>query len=261
MAEKNKIQDQRIHLLSRINNFHNRAEGIFETVDQPDAIDVNPADLFKLALKEQKEDNTVGDEEQGDEAGKNDEADSEGSDIEDDAPEDRLVCAEDMALRLPSSTCRYVQRRSAGFERIMKMELRLREGQANDSLSKLRLALGEKSLLYVTKVRTAANYSNRSRAWKDVNNTSKTVSCHANTYRIARVTMKELGADNDSMTRYQALQRKDLRVSADVVQANRIGQRSETLPWIWRLNLMGEEAGANTNWMKECSSLLCLVEK
>lgn len=251
VAEKNKIQEQRFQLLGRINNFHTKAEAIYENVDQEDALDCNPIDLFKLVEDECKNDSTTGDSEDEEE----EETDMERSDIEDDAPEACVVRAEDMTLRLPSSVCRQVVSPSAAFTRILKMESQLREGQANDSLASLRLGLSEKSLLFVKKVRQARNYSNRTRAWKDINGANHTITRHANVYRIARLALRQLRAEEEVLARYKALKRQDLRVSADVTQPNRIGQRSETLPWIWRLIPENNGDVNGNDWMKECTSL------
>jgi hypothetical protein len=67
-------------------------------------------------------------------------------------------------------------------------------------------------------------------------------------YKRARHALERLNA---AKPEFKDITKKDLNMPGDIVEENRIGQRSETLAWFWRLDgkLEGEERG---NQMKEC---------
>jgi hypothetical protein len=44
------------------------------------------------------------------------------------------------------------------------------------------------------------------------------------------------------MKKFPVLKREDLKMSGDIVEENRVGQRSEHVSWIWRQD-HGEQAG------------------
>ncbi|KDQ60200.1 hypothetical protein JAAARDRAFT_126089, partial [Jaapia argillacea MUCL 33604] len=61
-------------------------------------------------------------------------------------------------------------------------------------------------------------------------------------YNRARDSLETLGASLGMMARFQKIHHADLKMSGDIVEENRLGQRSDTLPWFWRLdrNLEGQ---------------------
>lgn len=73
--------------------------------------------------------------------------------------------AEAMVLPLPSylglDRCWQL-----GLDDLANQELQLRQGQANDSLHEMRLALADKAVLYRMDVRHGRNYNMTMRAWK-----------------------------------------------------------------------------------------------
>jgi hypothetical protein len=104
-----------------------------------------------------------------------------------------------------------------GLKQMADQEIQLRIGQANDSLGKLRMALGQKTSLFVNVVRKAKHSQARaSEARKLVN---------------------------------QALTKEDLKVCTDVAEESRVGQRNDTVAWFWRLDGSGDPQG--DNWLKE----------
>jgi hypothetical protein len=129
-------------------------------------------------------------------------------------------------------------------------ELKLRKGQASDCLQGLRLALGHKAILYRTKVRHAHTNNRKTRAWGDIKAATKNVNKHVRAYSRARRALEHLGADDLTLAHFQKLQTKDLKVNSDVTEENRVGQRSDTLPWFWRLD--GQNADQHKTWMQEC---------
>ena len=90
----------------------------------------------------------------------------------------------------------------------------------------------------------------KTRAWDNIKVASLKVNKHARAYRRARRALEHLGADNATLAHFQELQIKHLKISADITEENRVDQRSDTLPWFWRLD--GQNADQHDSWMQEC---------
>jgi hypothetical protein len=131
-------------------------------------------------------------------------------------------------------------------------ELKLRQGQANDCLERLRLALGHKSLLFRTRVRNASSVKERTKAWDEVKTARRQVDKHVRGYHRARNAMVRLGADANLLEKYLVIGRKDLGLSGDITKENRLGQRNDSLAWFWSV---GRDPNANNAWMTECMHL------
>ena len=69
------------------------------------------------------------------------------------------------------------------------------------------------------------------------------------TYRRARQAIQELGGATD-LERYQEITKSDLKMSGDIVEENRVGQKSSILPWFWRLDR--EVKNHYGDYEKEC---------
>ena len=67
-------------------------------------------------------------------------------------------------------------------------------------------------------------------------------------YKRARSAVQRLGSLD---LKYQDITKDDLKMPGDVVEENRIGQRSEKLSWLWRLD-GGMKGGECSERMKEC---------
>jgi hypothetical protein len=52
------------------------------------------------------------------------------------------------------------------------------------------------------------------------------------------------------MERYWPIQSEDLKMSGDIVEENRMGQRNDALAWFWRLDGAGHHP--DDNWMNQC---------
>jgi hypothetical protein len=136
---------------------------------------------------------------------------------------------------------------------LASQELKLREGQANDCLEHLRLALGHKSLLFRTRVRNASSVKERTKAWDDVKTARRQVDKHVRGYNRARNAMVRLGAGAELLEKYLVIERKDLGLSGDIMDENRLGQRNDKLAWFWSV---GRDPNAQNVWMTECVYLL-----
>ena len=182
-----------------------------------------------------------------------DEGDDEGAwlaaDDEDEIIEEEPeTTPENIPLYLPS-TFTTSQRESSGWQEVGDMELQLREGQANDLLERLRECLAEKSLRFRTEVRPAKSQKKVTRAWGSVHKMDNQIKETVVMYRTARSAIGELGGAAD-LRRFQEIKRSDLKMSGDIVEENRVGQRNSVLPWFWRLDRKAKEPSGS--YEKEC---------
>ena len=171
---------------------------------------------------------------------------------------DSCMDVEHVALYLPSHLGRDWCNNN-GAEDLAKAELRLREGQLNDTLHQIRIALGHKSYLFRNDVRPARTQRLKTRAWAGVHAVESSVQHHARVYMRARRAIENLGADDVLLGRYKVLRRQDLSVKTTVIASHVRGQRNKSLPWFWT---MGVQRDADFKpWMKDCgcsSTLICL---
>ena len=168
-------------------------------------------------------------------------------------PPDGRMDAEYILLHLPSHLGRSWCDRNAA-ENLAKAELRLREGQLNDSLHHIRIALGHKSYLFRNNVRPAWTQRLKTRAWGEVHAVESTVQHHARVYNRARQSIVDLGAEASLLDRYKVLERQDLRTDTTVIAPNVRGQRNKSLPWFWSMDVCRDaDVGA---WMNDCRHIL-----
>jgi len=157
------------------------------------------------------------------------------TDIEETVEEEEAeVTPEKVVLYLPSNFTSK-QRKEYGLQQLADAEYELREGQANDSLDRLRECLAEKSLKFRRELRPAKGQKKTTRAWDSVHKVDDHIRKAVTTYRAARQAIGELGGAAD-LERFQEIKKSDLKMSGDVVEENRVGQRSSILPWFWRLD-------------------------
>jgi hypothetical protein len=181
-----------------------------------------------------------------------DEVDGEGAwlaaDDEEIGEEEPEITPEDVTLYLPSNF-KLHQRKDLGWQELGDMELQLREGQANDSLERLRECLAEKSLRFRKELRSAKGQKKTTRAWDSIHRMEDQIKQAVVTYGVARDAIGELGKAAD-LERFQKIAKSDLKMSGDIVEENRVGQRSSVLPWFWRLDR--KVKGHCGNYEKEC---------
>ncbi|KAG1863518.1 hypothetical protein DFJ58DRAFT_724933 [Suillus subalutaceus] len=104
-----------------------------------------------------------------------------------------------------------VRCRELGLTNLMKEEIALREGQANDALHAIRVHLGDKAVIF-------------------------------------RNTLAKL-PDHDLLKKYLPLKKEDLKASSAVADPNARGQRDTTLSWFWSLDVQGDTS--RNDWMTE----------
>jgi hypothetical protein len=163
---------------------------------------------------------------------------------------------EQVRLWLPSTFVRS-ERVQMGLGRVAEVEVELREGQANDALEALRAGLAEKSLRFRTEVKPAKSQKTMARAWDSIHRADKHIRGAVQCYCLARSALEGLGVSSDLLSRYQEIQKKDLKMSRDVIEENRVGQRSSELPWFWRLDREWDKDRGE--FIKECECFPLLV--
>ena len=69
------------------------------------------------------------------------------------------------------------------------------------------------------------------RAWDSIHRADKQIRGAVQCYRLAHGALQGLGAPKVILSRYKEIRKKDLKMSGDIVEENRVGQRSSELPW------------------------------
>ncbi|KAI5993816.1 hypothetical protein F5J12DRAFT_785937 [Pisolithus orientalis] len=116
-----------------------------------------------------------------------------------------------------------------GLSSLVEQEIHLRQGQANDALHELCLALMDKAMIFCTDVWKGGNYKMTTCAWGWISN--------AETMQLIA-----LGAGEDILGKYQELNRADLTVSATIADPNARGHCNNTLAWFWTMDLPWDSA-------------------
>ncbi|KAG2111109.1 hypothetical protein DEU56DRAFT_762242 [Suillus clintonianus] len=172
------------------------------------------------------------------------------ADLEDDSElVDDEISAEDMGLWMPSSVL-HDQVTSAHLLALQAEELELRRGQANDCLEKIRLALGDKAVIYRQHFRSADSVWTGTRSKQEAQRCRIKIDKYVRSYQRARSAMERLGMDRESLeTVYQEILAEQLSIDKEVTEENRFGQGSDKLAWFWRVN-NGKQDQTDT-WMDE----------
>lgn len=221
----------------------------------------NPQHLDKD--DEYDSDESVGEEEDDDEEDDEDEDDEEEEDdVDDEDDTDDEVIAKDpiksktgtdrvpesIQLPLPSHLG-LSKPEDPTVTELSDDELIIRQTQASDSLEHLRLSLGMKAAIFRKTVSNAKSQSKKTRAWQAVHVATAAVHQHARSYRLAQHALVQLNASPSILTKFPPLQNSDLKVSGDIVEENRLGQRNDHVTWIWRLDI-GKDQDTE-GWMNE----------
>ncbi|TFY60025.1 hypothetical protein EVJ58_g5409 [Rhodofomes roseus] len=148
--------------------------------------------FWKDGVDSDNDDEETDDEEERAYAGDDWEDVDEDPDVTDDLvvledPDDETQ-PESIPLRLPS-TIGHKKLATMNKRRLGEQELRLREGQANDALHRLRMAIGLKSMVYLTQVRPANSQRTQTRAFKEAQNVEKVILECSRVFTLARRNM------------------------------------------------------------------------
>ena len=129
-------------------------------------------------------------------------------------------------------------------------ELCLREGQLNDTLHHIRIALGHKSYLFRNDVQPAHTQRLKTCAWAEVHTVESSVQHQARVYTCAWQAIVDLGADTKMLDKYKVLKSQDLSVKTSIIASDVCGQWNASLPWFWAMDIQRD---ANVGlWLKDC---------
>ncbi|KAI0257980.1 hypothetical protein BC834DRAFT_837287, partial [Gloeopeniophorella convolvens] len=142
------------------------------------------------------------------------------------------VFPEDVNIMLPS-TLGWTWCLHHGAKSLAVKEAKLRVAQAHDAIHKIRLALGFKSSLIRTRVRTAKSQKTKKSAWSSVHGVDAGVQEHARVYSLARDMFDVLEDALPSQESLPELTKADMKVQTLVLGSNEQEQQNEQLPWIW----------------------------
>lgn len=158
------------------------------------------------------------------------------------------VLPETTVLPLPSSVPEDIQGHIR--QTLLKHELQLRRGQANDCLQALRLAIGQKSFLYREGIRPASRKSIMLKSKSSVVALSAHISLQCQIYSRTRSAMISLGISaNELENVYQVISKDDVQTSTKVVRPNDPGHSQDKLSWIWTTCIPSHDNG---NHLIEC---------
>jgi hypothetical protein len=136
-----------------------------------------------------------------------------------------------------------------GIGGLIRQEITLREGQANDMLHAIRVHLADKAVLFRTTVRPARSQVTTTRAWSQVHSVERIINLNSTIYKKCRTQLSKLGAEH-LLEKYRELEKSDLKATSAVTDPNARGQRNSTLPWFWSLDVQGDSV--SNDWMNEC---------
>ncbi|KAA1479544.1 hypothetical protein DENSPDRAFT_743719, partial [Dentipellis sp. KUC8613] len=103
------------------------------------------------------------------------------------------VPPERLAITLPSTISPKVWQEKK-WDALRQREIKLREGQINDHLHELRMALAQKSCIFRLHVRPSKSQATMTRAWNAVKSVDSLVQQHARAYSVARQALVALKA-------------------------------------------------------------------
>lgn len=219
-------------------------------------------------LEEEEED----DDEEGLEGEEGEEGESQAGSIvdpledseESDEEEENECHPESMDLILPS-TLGPDKCLEKGMGRLLEQEVVLREAQAAEAISKLRVALGYKSLLMRDKLQKTKGKKRRTRVWTEIQRVSDEVTSHVASYRRAKTVVDAiLKAGDPRRERLRPINREDLKMVGGILEEHRMGaikpgkkrkrgtdrKGAHALAWFWRLETQGED-GEEDSWLEE----------
>ena len=159
---------------------------------------------------------------------------------------------EDLPILLPSTLgwkwCVF-----NGVKALAAKEAQLWVAQANESIHRIRLALGFKSAIFRTQVRTANSQQKKTCAWNAVKSVDTTVHEHARIYSLARDAYRVVRKALSNGPDLPQLAPHDLHVATLVLGSDKVGQHNKQQSWIWGFGQKSEDDGT---WMDDCKELL-----
>ncbi|PCH42722.1 hypothetical protein WOLCODRAFT_30855, partial [Wolfiporia cocos MD-104 SS10] len=232
LSDRLKLEEKRQVLQRQIEAFEAKALGILPGIDEEDGgRDMYRGDDWMDEEEDDELDAELVDGEEGEDG--NEEVESK---------------PEESCLSLPSQLgASAIERR--GWGHIAEVELQLRQGQANDALHEIRVAIGHKSFLFRNRVRPSNNQQTKTWAWGEVQVVAKMVARHARVYTQARRAMEWLRANGDILEKYKVLKPQDLKAITHIMDNTVQGMRNQPMSWIWAVDVAGDTS--QSDWLAE----------
>lgn len=136
------------------------------------------------------------------------------------------------------------------------VEAELWHAQINDLLHGLHLALSEKAMSFWADVQNANSQQTSQRAWATVHKRDSDARKHHNIYNHARAALIRLDCFPDFLSTLHDITEQDIKMSGDLTEENRYGQRLDTMVWFWRLDNGLSDVDQLSPRMKECKFLV-----
>jgi hypothetical protein len=236
---ESKLAKRRTNLQAKIDAFIEQTPTKLDTVNQD----------LSYRWPDRDSDDGCDDSDEGSDDEDCDFSDGEEDDEEDHNPgQDSEICPESLILPLPSMM-KHKDNQDNDVLALVEQEVNLRKAQAAEALQHLRLCLGIKSAMFRKNLRPAKSQKTKMRAWRSIQHADTNVRFHARQYKIARDALVRLDVLDDGIIQFPELKKEDLKMSRDVVEENRVGQRNEHVSWVWRSDV-GKD-GVKDDWMNE----------
>ncbi|KAF8267469.1 hypothetical protein EI94DRAFT_1581054 [Lactarius quietus] len=127
-------------------------------------------------------------------------------------------------------------------------EAHLHIAQANESIHRIRLALGFKSALFRTQVRSANTQQTKTHAWTAISSVDTTVHEHARIYSMAHDAFWNIRQAHPDALELPMLTPQGLHVATLVLGSDKPGQCNTQQSWIWSFGQTSEDEGT---WMDD----------
>ncbi|KAF8257904.1 hypothetical protein EI94DRAFT_1626518 [Lactarius quietus] len=241
--QQREVAVKRAQLQERVDTFHKQATNILQAVSEGGANSLATESYVGAEF------NGIGKEDDDNECSSSAE-DLDQTHLSGNSAANSCVDAEYISLHLPSHFRRDWCNKNAD-EDLVKAELRLREGQLNDSLHHIQIALGYKSYLFRHDVHLAHMQKLKTHAWEGVHAVESTVQLHTHVYTCAQQAMVDLGASDNLLEQYKILRQQHLSVKTSVIFPQVQGQWNARLPWFWSMDVRQDtDVG---EWMEDCT--------
>ncbi|KAI5982238.1 hypothetical protein EDD15DRAFT_2378086 [Pisolithus albus] len=233
-----KTSEKRQRLSSRIEKFHSTGHAFLKGLEIDGAFIPQDDPAFCAQEDQEKEDGKFW----------------EDDDTVLEAPDEEVqeLASELMSIWMPSSIGA-AKLMEIGLHDLLKEEMELRIGQANDCLDQLQTDLGSKAMLYRQNFRTANSTREGTRTKKEIQKVVVRINKHVRSYQRARKAILRLDLNDNIGEKFKEIQPEDLAVSKEVTEENRFGQGVSKMAWSWMLdgeqNLLNGDSGG---LMEEC---------
>lgn len=163
-------------------------------------------------------------------AGSDSESDSE-SDMDDDDDDDELWGTTPPEMAVLHLASNVAERERKKHPKMVKWESTMRQDMMVDCVERVRKGLAEKNIALVRDVRNMASQRRVTRAWALVNGHGRRAHRARGTYERCLAALAHL--DPALAAKHRHITAQDMKLSQDITEEKRVGQKAYTLPWIW----------------------------